>query len=349
MQGTYSLLSSHISPSMHINGVKSAKFDYNKNDFRALFYDSFGVSSSKELDSYLLNTSIQKIRESGYKAIRSNEFAKIFRRLLGDLYLSFGKIYHQAFPTLRVHLPGQKSEYFHNDDISSGHPSKLINLWIPLTKTNFHNSLHFVPRDSSLSLRNEFLYSHRSIKWLDRESRKYSAPVLADYGDIVIFDNSVLHGTLTNHSLKPRISIDFRIVSDNSHVNLNRKKHNIDYFVFEPGPVSTTRAVLTSATSVVLCANDASHLTHSVQRALIDNFASQNGFEVTYEVSEWQSNNFPMIKHILDEKPDMPVLLSSRNSFSVSGSFIPSFESLLPRLMCHPGGVYFCFEGVKVT
>ena len=70
MQGTYSLLSSHISPSMHINGVKSAEFDYSKNDFRALFYDSFGVSGSKELDSYLLNTSIQKIRESGYKAIR---------------------------------------------------------------------------------------------------------------------------------------------------------------------------------------------------------------------------------------------------------------------------------------
>ena len=41
--------------------------------------------------------------------------------------------------------------------------------------------------------------------------------------DIVVFDNSVLHGTLTNHSLKPRISIDFRIVSDDSPVNLNRK------------------------------------------------------------------------------------------------------------------------------
>ena len=138
-----SFLSSAIIPSSTIKGVNLATFDSQTYNIRELFFRHFDVNSVSEFESFLLSNSIPNIVEEGHKVVRSSSFASVFNTILQALSLPFGKFAHQILPTFRVQLPGYKSVSFHTDELSSGHPFELVNIWMPLTKTNFYNSLHF--------------------------------------------------------------------------------------------------------------------------------------------------------------------------------------------------------------
>ena len=341
-----SFLSSPIQPSAKIEGIKYATFDNSLHDIRALFFDHFDVHSPEQFHSFLLNSSIPWLVEQGHHVIRSDGFKEIFSAFLSDLGSCFGDFAYQALPTFRVQLPGHRSVPFHTDDLSSGHPFDLVNIWLPLTKTNFFNSLHFVPSAVSSSLKSKFLQEKKLITWLDAEARNSSLPWISEYGDIVFFSNSTLHGTFNNDSNDPRVSLDFRIITNTLPGNLNRKKLQIEFV-----PRDSSHSVVSTplpATSVVFCANDASHIPHPIQRSLVNNFAQQNGFQIVRETAEWQASHCPIIVDILDTQPTMPILLSTKSAFSSSGSLLPSFQDLLPRLKSHLGGVYFCFESTQI-
>ena len=347
MMSKLSFLSSKISPSKEISGIQYASFDFVSFAIRNLFFDKFSVSDAQEFQSFLLNSSIPDVIQQGHDVIRSSLFIEIFDIFLSELRAIYGDFAHQALPTFRLQMPGHRSVPFHTDDLSSGHPFDLINVWLPLTKTNFYNSLHFVPAEISASLKDEFVESAKTIEWLDSSSRSNSLPWLSDYGDIVFFSNSTLHGTYMNNSDVPRASIDFRIICDKSSRNLNRKKLGIDFVLSDNLSVSSGSCFI-PAVSIVYCANDASHIPHPVQRSLINNFAQQNSFEIIRETAEWQVDHCPVILDVLDNQPDVPILLSTKAAFSLSGAFVPGFKRLLPKLRAHPAGAYFCFENKKI-
>ena len=171
MMSKLSFLSSKISPSKEISGIQYASFDFVSFAIRNLFFDKFSVSDAQEFQSFLLNSSIPDVIQQGHDVIRSSLFIEIFDIFLSELRAIYGDFAHQVLPTFRLQMPGHRSVPFHTDDLSSGHPFDLINVWLPLTKLNFYNSLHFVPAEISASLKDEFVESAKTIEWLDSSSK----------------------------------------------------------------------------------------------------------------------------------------------------------------------------------
>lgn len=147
-----------------------------------------------------------------------NKFYKIYLNLLNHLQKTYFKeeIIVQAKPTLRVHIPENVSVGNYHRDRDYGHPKEEINIWLP-----FNRSVN------------------TSTLWIESEPNKFDfKPFNLDYGEILIFDSSLHHGTEVNKEDHSRLSMDFRVIEKPSYLNntLASPKNNIkfslgDYFI----------------------------------------------------------------------------------------------------------------------
>jgi len=144
-----------------------------------------------------------------------------------------------------------------------------------------------------------------------------------------------------NSSDQTRVSFDFRILplgADPGTKSLRR-----DYGVYGSDLQSAPRK---PAVSVAFQSGRALHLDHNSQRACINSFCDGKNLEVVREVAEWQRvEHFPMISSLLDDFPDLALVLFSRNAFDFTTS---AGSQVLDRLAVHPGGAYFAFENTTV-
>ena len=296
----------------------------------------------------------------GHQIFKTDEFRALYLELVAEIaaHLNLTQISFQKCPTFRFQCPGKKSVSFHTDDLSSGHPPNIINVWIPLTSINTYNSIHFVSKDISSLIKNKFINECHSIDWLDSQSRQHAKPWLHDIGTLLLFSNKTLHGTIPNSSAETRISIDFRITDaslpnefsnsaksipgdylelDNSMSNaeMNKAITNINL------PSHTREAI-----SVVYSSARARHLNHPLQRSIVNAFASRNGFEVVREVGEWHCSHYPILNDLCRNHPDKAILIATSNSFDTSN--LHYFE-LMSKLRNHKSGAYFCFEDLAAS
>ena len=337
-----------------VDGVTEISFDTKYNQIRELFLRAFGLSSNSsdaDFKKFLHTCDLNNTIKIGHDVLKTSDFDSFFRNILDDFSNIFGPIAHQARPTFRIQKQGTRSVPFHTDDLSSGHPSGIINVWMPLVSLDKSNTLYFVPKDKTLSVKREFLERQSSIEWITEASCAHSRPWISDYGNVVLFSNQILHGTVHNDSY-PRASIDFRILPHYSNAQMNKKSLFSDYIPYDPQKIfrkSFSAPSLKQATSVIYGNGDASHLSHQLQRQIINEFAHKNQFNIVRETAEWQTPHYPIINEILDTDPSMSILLTSEKCFKHDNSFTSEFKRIEDLLKLHASPVYFCLENYKIN
>ena len=96
----------------------------------------------------------------------------------------------QRKPTLRIHLPNNKAVGEFHKDREYNHPIEEINIWVPITSAFNTNTL-----------------------WLESafDKEDYS-PMNMNFGQGLIFDSGLSHGSVVNVENLTRLSFDFRII-----------------------------------------------------------------------------------------------------------------------------------------
>ena len=180
------------------------------------------------------------------------DFQQCYLAFIALLYremLTFDFVF-QAVPTIRVHFPGRMPDFYrgsdgtflgHHTDGLLGHSHAEINCWLPLTACYGSATLQIATFDRSIELLQEFVtqcqldedgyhFNGRQV-FLDRLKSDMSfrdavveacQPIPMRYGDALLFDSRVLHGTADNSEDITRISLDFRIIPLALYESLNR-------------------------------------------------------------------------------------------------------------------------------
>ncbi len=149
------------------------------------------------------------------KNIKYGKFIKIYNDLLMDLQNNYfkEKIIFQKKPTLRVHIPDNISVGSYHVDSDYGHPKEAINFWLPFNSAKKTCSL-----------------------WLESEAgKKDFKPYKVNYGEILVFDSRLSHGTEVNKENYTRFSMDFRIIKKKDYKWQNSKspKNKIKFVLGE--------------------------------------------------------------------------------------------------------------------
>ena len=137
------------------------------------------------------------------KIKKNNNFMSLYRNFVKELKQQyFGEsIVYQKKPTIRVHLPKNVSTGSYHRDSEYGHSEKEINFWLPLTDAKKTSALHI----ESEYMSENFL------------------PVEVKYGEFLIFNSLLKHGTEVNQEGSTRISFDFRIMKTSEYEGSDKK------------------------------------------------------------------------------------------------------------------------------
>jgi hypothetical protein len=296
------------------------------------------IGPSSEWDNILNLSNWAEYTNQGNQLLRSSSFHDKYRSILlfAGAHMELEDFYHQAYPTFRIHLPGTQSVSFHRDDLSSGHAKNIFNFWFPLTELNQDNCLWIVDDKDSSMLVERFKLEHLSLNSFDAIAREKAKPVLINKNEMICFSNRTLHGTVKNRSDCVRVSIDFRCLSIDE--DPGKKILDVDYKRLSQSSGKSLKKCI----SVIFQSGEVSHIGHNAQRAVINDFAARNGFSIIRETSEWHHLNFyPTILDILENTPDMPILIFSKTSFDLKSE---GWRFLDTKLKEHKSKIYFCLE-----
>ena len=134
--------------------------------------------------------------------INENKFMDLYRWLINDLKKNLfdnNHIVYQKKPTLRVHLPNNVSTGSYHRDSEYGHSKNEINFWLPLVDSKGTATIH---------IEDNFM------------SENYK-PINVKYGEMIVFDSSLKHGTEINVENYTRVIFDFRIMKYSEYEETN--------------------------------------------------------------------------------------------------------------------------------
>ncbi|NBR15822.1 MAG: hypothetical protein EBU01_14780 [Crocinitomicaceae bacterium] len=109
-----------------------------------------------------------------------------------------------------VKLPGEKSEFYLHQDTTGVDERKHspLSLWIPLQDVAVSNGcLGVIPKSQ------RFFSPFRSISFpapfdaIQSTVKKYLQPIPMKKGEVLVFDNRILHNSYSNVSDKPRVAV----------------------------------------------------------------------------------------------------------------------------------------------
>ena len=224
--------------------IQIIKFDTKKFDFNKIIYNHFkkrNKSINKNFKNihnkiFFKNNTLHNINEiekpiyelkRNYFDIRKdqkNKFVKFFYKIDPIFYkkkeaegkfikLYFKLIKHiekkhfrekiifQKKPTLRVHVPDNISVGSYHVDSDYGHPNEEINFWLPFNECKESATL-----------------------WVESKPNKGDfKPINLKYGEILIFNSKLAHGTEVNKENYTRLSMDFRIIKKKKYKDYNSK------------------------------------------------------------------------------------------------------------------------------
>ena len=131
------------------------------------------------------------------------KFIKLYFKLIKHIEKKHfrEKIIFQKKPTLRVHVPDNISVGSYHVDSDYGHPNEEINFWLPFNECKESATL-----------------------WVESKPNKGDfKPINLKYGEILIFNSKLAHGTEVNKENYTRLSMDFRIIKKKKYKDYNSK------------------------------------------------------------------------------------------------------------------------------
>jgi len=286
---------------------KLLKFDQKKIPLLDIVLDFFRMNSISEIFKNLNNDEIYK---KLYTLEKTKKFSDEYKKLIKviEVELGTGDFYFQKIPSFRVHRVKGNSVNYHNDCMY-GHGEDVVNIWVPLINTNEHNTLHLADNYLSKKEVKRFGTEKLSLIQANKLFKSITSPRLVNYGEILLFNTSAIHGTEINNSNEDRISFDFRILAhggDPSTKQLNDfylnnkseerliKKIPCMYYLNKKNPLMK-------------------NCSHSIQREIMNTYASLNNFspEGKEESEIHGTSHYPVIFHYIEEEKNKNILMAS--------------------------------------
>jgi hypothetical protein len=145
-------------------------------------------------------------QDTAYRKHIFEECSKIFTPFLNEKFVDF-KVVIYSFV---VKLPGKKSEFYLHQDTTGLDETKHspLSLWIPLQDVDKNNGcLGIIPKSHN------FFSPYRSISFpapfdhIQQKVKQYLQPLPMKKGEVLIFDNRILHHSFSNNSNQPRVAL----------------------------------------------------------------------------------------------------------------------------------------------
>lgn len=261
----------------------------------------------KEIQEIINKNSSEEVYKKIYSGIENKIFEKLYYSLVKEIsvYLKIKNFYYQKIPSFRIHRINQKSVNYHTD-VWYGHGLEVINVWVPLCKTNLDNSLFITDSEQSHFLQNKFSKEKLSISTMNNLAKKISKPQLVDYGNILLFNTKTFHGTQKNKSKEHRLSFDFRILLLNQ--SSGTKPIDEFYNLFIKKKIKKLKCLGFIYKRNFLMDN----LSHKVQREINFGYCQNNNLEFSLEETEIHGvDHYPNLYYYLNKKLYKHIVVTS--------------------------------------
>jgi ectoine hydroxylase-related dioxygenase (phytanoyl-CoA dioxygenase family) len=126
------------------------------------------------------------------------------------IFETYFQNYKNVLNSFIVKIAGDKSEFALHQDSTSCDESKYspLSLWIPLQDTNIDNgTLCVVPKTHQVFSNYRGVSIQPDYYKYEEEIRKYLMPIQLKAGDILVFDNRLVHYSPANKSKNDRIVV----------------------------------------------------------------------------------------------------------------------------------------------
>ena len=187
------------------------------------------AADRQDLDAFQIND----VTRAFYDVPESR--VDLLRRLVADGVgpLLGGRFLRQENMTLRFHFPEDEAsagrrDLFHTD-VMLGHPPQMINVWVPVARTDAANSLSVVDVTTSRAVMLDHDFDFEAIATrIQYDDAFYDSivaaatPVVLEPGDVLLFDARCLHAGQINRSDRTRISTDFRVIRPETLASLRK-------------------------------------------------------------------------------------------------------------------------------
>ena len=207
------------------------KFKINKSNLQKRYHKIFVDNKEhhkiqSQLQRYILDKKIN------FKLIEY--YKDYFNKILGlDICATNSVNFRVVRPTKNI----DNINYHRDTDL--GHTPFEVNVWVPLFDTKKNNSLHILPKSHLKKINffkfnkvktefkrgskeNRLGYFYRSFKFKNLNNNSMR-PIKCNFGEILIFYSSCMHGTKNNLTNDTRFSFDFNI--SNSFFPIKWKHH----------------------------------------------------------------------------------------------------------------------------
>lgn len=319
------------------------EFDARQHDFRTLTLDwtnaritSKGVPAIRALECIhqvpRIASQLESYRQHLFELFRTPAFQTAYRsfgRSLIDDYFTRDAVI-QKTPTVRIQLSGGKSVSYHSD-AWYGHGERVNSFWLPLTPVSGSNSLQIARDvDESRAFLLRISAERLNLDEINVEAERLCEPVEADFGDLIIFNGDVVHGTRNNTSGASRVSFDFRIAHSLSDIGAKPKAnfYTYDELSNEPTPAVQNPAA-PSRSSALMYSGVCRGVTAKSQLVFLNEYAKINEIDIVGSESEIVVFDYAPVlqKYVANPEPNMDCVLL----FSVD--LLPKDESIRRRIL----------------
>jgi len=153
-------------------------------------------------------------RDISYRKKVHNEIGQILNPLYDSLFMD----YRSVLNSFIVKVSGPESEFCLHQDSTSIDEMKYSNLsvWIPLQDTNMKNGcLCVVPYSHRMFSPYRGISFPQPFEQIESTVRKYLEPIYLQAGEVLLFDNRLVHSSGINESGADRVVIMAGIYPDN--------------------------------------------------------------------------------------------------------------------------------------
>lgn len=152
-------------------------------------------------------------------------FAALHERLMAEVVvpaLGLGPAHCQRTPTFRVffpNAPGYPGATSYHNDLMLGHNPRMVNVFVPLVRCEGSRSLLLADLPDSVALLREYGWDFAAFGRDTQENPALMArcericrPLVADVGELFVFDSRCVHAGPHNRTDLTRVTFDSRLL-----------------------------------------------------------------------------------------------------------------------------------------
>lgn len=236
-----------------------------------------------------ISHNLEIFRQRLFQLFRHYEFQELYRDFVKHLietHFDTAAVV-QKTPTVRIQLVNGNSVSFHSD-AWYGHGQNVNSFWLPLTQVAGNNSLQIArTRSDSVELLNSIEQEQLDLDEINFRAGQICEPITANFGDLIVFNGDMIHGTLRNNTDATRVSFDFRIAHSLSDIG-NKPKANFFTYDELSVPMSSPESdsITIPAKKAIMYSGKCGAITAKNQLVFLNEYARLNNIKIIGSESE---------------------------------------------------------------